>query len=358
MIYAREVRLEHADFSGWYYVLLGSAGLSLGGSAIFAMHFVGMHSMQLRLGGRGGEAGEPVPHDFASAPMVASALVAVLSSATAIHVALPAGEAGGAGGADAAQLLPGGTPSGTPAKLGWRATLLRTAVDGRRHFLAGAAIFAAGIAVMHYLGMLSMRGPFSLDFSPGFVVASVAVAALASGAGLLVIAHVSQRDDIDSLGPRVGAAFVFALGTVGAHYTGMVGVEYCYEPGPAAMRAHTATWGSASVHPPPWQLALCSLLLNVIQLVLCGHGSVHLHAKQLELDATRAERLRAHAHCVALLEHSGRLLFPLVLCPFSHFCKVREIAISARWPSLSGARAQLRHTRRAPSAAARGARAG
>lgn len=77
------------------------------------------------------------------------------------------------------------------------------------HLLAGALLMGAGISVMHYTGMASMRMQPGIDYTPRLVAASVVIAVLAAGAALW-IAHRLRRHGKHVRLLRVGAAVLMA----------------------------------------------------------------------------------------------------------------------------------------------------
>ncbi|WP_454691291.1 putative bifunctional diguanylate cyclase/phosphodiesterase [Achromobacter aloeverae] len=93
------------------------------------------------------------------------------------------------------------------------------------HLLAGALLMGAGISVMHYTGMASMRMQPGIDYTPRLVAASVVIAVLAAGAALW-IAHRLRRHGKHVRLLRVGAAVLMALAIVAMHYTGMAAASF------------------------------------------------------------------------------------------------------------------------------------
>ena len=75
---------------------------------------------------------------------------------------------------------------------------------------AGIAM-GVGICLMHYVGMAAMRTAVSLGYRPGFVLASFAIAILASTAALVA----ARRDQ--STPWRAGAALILGLAISGMH---------------------------------------------------------------------------------------------------------------------------------------------
>jgi NO-binding membrane sensor protein with MHYT domain len=143
------------------------AGLALGGVGIWSMHFVGMIAWQVQLG-----VGYRLLETLVS--LVAAVIVSSLALA---HVA--------------------GNPS-----------------DYKRYLVAGP-LAGLGVAVMHYLGMYSMRFGGFFDWNLPVVALSVLIAMVAATAALWLAFHTRQRWH------RVVAALVMASAVCTMHYTGM-----------------------------------------------------------------------------------------------------------------------------------------
>ena len=81
---------------------------------------------------------------------------------------------------------------------------------------SGTAMGVA-IALMHYVGMAAIRSTADLSFHPGFVVASLAVAIMASFWAMVLV-----RTDLSIRQKAIGSV-VLALAVVAMHYTAMMG---------------------------------------------------------------------------------------------------------------------------------------
>lgn len=86
--------------------------------------------------------------------------------------------------------------------------------------VSGGIYMGLGVAGMHYLGMSAMLMPATLDYNGGLVVASVAIAVVASIAALWLAFNLR--------GPlqMVGSALVMGVAVCGMHYTGMAAVDF------------------------------------------------------------------------------------------------------------------------------------
>lgn len=92
----------------------------------------------------------------------------------------------------------------------------------------GALLMGGGIAAMHYTGMAAMRMMPAISYSIGWVVLSVVVAIVASGAALWMAFHLRQQSpNVKML--RVGAAVLMGAAIVGMHYIGMAAANFPHD---------------------------------------------------------------------------------------------------------------------------------
>lgn len=160
------------------------AGLALGGVGIWSMHFVGMIAWKVQLG-----------VGYRWIETMVSLVAAVIVSALALgHVAA--------------------NPK-----------------DWKRLLVAGP-LAGLGVAVMHYLGMYSMRFGGFFDWNVGIVVLSVVIAIVAATAALWLAFNTRQRWQ------RAVAALVMATAVCTMHYTGMAAASVmCTTPNRYAVPA-------------------------------------------------------------------------------------------------------------------------
>jgi NO-binding membrane sensor protein with MHYT domain len=145
------------------------AGLSLGGIAIWAMHFIGMIAWQVEIG-----------VGYRLLETLVSLVAAVVVSTVALGWVVASG-----------------------------GKLSRIAVAGP---LAGL-----GVAAMHYLGMASMRFSGYFVWDMAIVALSVFIAMAAASAALWLAFRTPSRSH------RAGAALLMAGAVCTMHYTGMAG---------------------------------------------------------------------------------------------------------------------------------------
>ncbi len=163
-------------------ILLAAVTMGVG---IWTMHFIGMLSLDLG-----------VEVSYAPGLLAGSIVPAVIGAAVALGVV-------------------------TKPNAGWPSVLL------------GAAFMGLAVAAMHYIGMAGLRLPARIDWSPGLVVLSIAIAYGASlfALGLVHNLHAGQRW---RRGPLLVAAVAFGVAVAGLHYVGMFAATFYAEPGSAA----------------------------------------------------------------------------------------------------------------------------
>lgn len=89
----------------------------------------------------------------------------------------------------------------------------------------GALLMGGGIAAMHYTGMAAMRMMPGISYNVGWVVLSIVVAVVASGAALWMAFHLRQQSpNVKML--RFGAAILMGTAIVGMHYIGMAAANF------------------------------------------------------------------------------------------------------------------------------------
>jgi NO-binding membrane sensor protein with MHYT domain len=149
------------------YVWLTAAALSIGGGAIWSMHFIGMLAYQ-----------NDVNYSFNVPRTLLSLVVAVLASGAGLYLA----------------------SRGQP-------TVLR--------YVSAGTITGLAVAGMHYLGMSAMQMNATLTYRPAVVALSLLIAVVAATIALLFAFTVTR------LWATIAAAIVMGVGVCGMHYTGM-----------------------------------------------------------------------------------------------------------------------------------------
>jgi PAS domain S-box-containing protein len=157
------------------WLIGGSIAMGVG---IWSMHFVGMLAFHL-----------PVPMAYDVRTVALSALVAVAASALALYVA--------------------SRPVVSGAGLG-----------------AAGLLMGAGIAGMHYVGMIGLEVPATVRYVPWLVAASVAIAVGASLAALALAIRFRREETVRVRWYKAGASLLMGAAIVGMHYTAMAATRF------------------------------------------------------------------------------------------------------------------------------------
>ncbi|MER7559650.1 MHYT domain-containing protein [Nocardioides sp. NPDC126508] len=97
--------------------------------------------------------------------------------------------------------------------------LIATAMRGKTGYIVGGLVTGAGVCAMHYTGMYAMDMSAKMVWKPPVVVASVVIALVASALALFFAFNVTTRL------MRVAAAVIMGIGVCVMHYTGMLALE-------------------------------------------------------------------------------------------------------------------------------------
>jgi NO-binding membrane sensor protein with MHYT domain/CheY-like chemotaxis protein len=153
----------------------GSVAMGVG---IWSMHFVGMLAFHL-----------PMPIRYGLSLVVLSVVVAIGASTLALFMA--------------------SRPALGPLAL-----------------IGGALWMGPAIAGMHYVGMAALSVEAQLRYSTGLVIASIAIAVVASLGGLWLAHRLRSDESRRTRLRRAGSAVLFGTAIVGMHYTGMAAANF------------------------------------------------------------------------------------------------------------------------------------
>ncbi|WP_328529825.1 hypothetical protein OG984_01045 [Nocardioides sp. NBC_00368] len=162
-----------AGSSSWLW-LFGAAA-SIGGGAIWSMHFIGMLAFDSHV---------------AYALDIGTTLISLAVAIIAAMVGM----------------------------------LIATAMRGKMGYIVGGLVTGAGVGAMHYTGMYAMDMSAKMAWKPGVVALSIVIALAASALALFFAFNITTRL------MRVGAAFIMGVGVCVMHYTGMLALEIHSSP--------------------------------------------------------------------------------------------------------------------------------
>ncbi|MED3573726.1 MHYT domain-containing protein [Cytobacillus praedii] len=161
-------------------------------------------------------------------------------------------------------------------------------------------ILGIGIIVIHYVGMKSMHTKVEMSYNSLFVILSMLIALLASGAALFVFFHKKMANQ---RGLKLSASSaILGSGIIGTHYTAMHAVTL--------NRISSAFDDENMTHfdSAPYQISTDALGYGLAIAVFIMIVVVIFLAY---LDKNKAERLHklSHAHYKSLVEHNPDLVF-------------------------------------------------
>lgn len=135
--------------------------------------------------------------------------------------------------------------------------------------MIAAVVAAAGAMIMHYTGMMAMRGPFRKEWNIVLVMISAVVAIFICFVGLWVIFRLRWK--FQELWPRYVSAAIIATAICGLHFFGMMGVTYIADSHAENLCLHTLERSQAS--PDEWEthqvvvVGICLLVPSIAVFV-------------------------------------------------------------------------------------------
>ncbi len=231
---------------GWARGSWLTGGAAAMGIGIWSMHFTGMLAFRL-----------PVPVSYHWPTVLASLVVAILSSAVALYVV-------------------------SRRKMGWIPAL------------AAGVIMGSGIAALHYLDMFAMRMAAMSRFSPFLVILSVAFAMAFSLAALRLA--FSFREDPKGIDwQKIGGAMVMGAAICAMHYTGMAAASFEPSDAPVDLTriVSVSSLGTASI------ITVTLLVLGFA--MLSASVDRRFYAQRLELTQVQARSELARLARIATL---------------------------------------------------------
>ncbi|GAA1419656.1 MHYT domain-containing protein [Catellatospora coxensis] len=239
-------RMRTSGMAGQRFWWLVLAAAALGGTGIWAMHFMAMLGFAVT--------GAPIRYDIGRT--VLSALVAIVTVGLGLR-----------------------TVGYGPARLS--------------RIILGGLLTGVGVAGMHYLGMFAMRLDGVISYDPGLVAASVLIAATAASVAFWFTVVLRRPVAI------AGAALLMGVAVCSMHYTGMAAMS-------VRLTDPTHTMGGASA--TSLLVPICVLVLLVVGGLVYAIGAtptaedvsareyldqVRLAREQAALAAEQAKSRRA-----------------------------------------------------------------
>jgi NO-binding membrane sensor protein with MHYT domain len=162
---------------------------------------------------------------------------------------------------------------------------------GYRPLLLAGLITGLGVASMHYTGMAAMRMSGKVTYDPVLFILSVVIAVVAATAALWFALR------LKGVGATVAAALIMGLAVSGMHYTGMASMRMTGALGPSGM----VMGGGGGATAESFLLPLV-LGISIIAFVLTATIALSPTEDEIRGEAelmSRIERLRSDARLAA-----------------------------------------------------------
>mmetsp|Transcript_9561 Transcript_9561/g.14389 ORF Transcript_9561/g.14389 Transcript_9561/m.14389 type:complete len:375 (-) Transcript_9561:105-1229(-) len=205
----------------FYHLLL--IAFSIGGDAVWCMHFIGMGAMNLI-----------APSDRIIHPHydLILTIISLVCSVSFVYVGAYVATLDKLYTKERHELFEELIKSCshlTVGKIRSKWAVLRVVMfHGTSYIMIGGLIAGGGVCIMHYVGMVAMFGPMTIQWNYGIIAASVLIACVAATAAFWImfrmLALYPQNEKI-----RMVSAVVMAIAIFGMHYTGMSAATYCYD---------------------------------------------------------------------------------------------------------------------------------
>jgi hypothetical protein len=135
-------------------------------------------------------------------------------------------------------------------------------------FLSGL-LTAAGVCVMHYVGMMAMECDAVIEWNYGVIAASVLVAIAVSCIGYWILFRLLSLYPAEEK-LRVVSALVITLAVCAVHYIGMAAATYEYSPGKiTAAQDHPGMRSTVSAAAANRVALLVNIIFNYIVSMAC-----------------------------------------------------------------------------------------
>eukprot|EP00928_Gymnodinium_smaydae_P020245 TRINITY_DN17825_c0_g4_i1.p1 TRINITY_DN17825_c0_g4~~TRINITY_DN17825_c0_g4_i1.p1 ORF type:complete len:678 (+),score=185.26 TRINITY_DN17825_c0_g4_i1:177-2210(+) len=265
MTYARQCMDGTKQWAYWLFVT--SAGISLGGSSIWTMHFVGMQALELVTC-----AGTPVAKVFNGALSGISLVAAMFCTTVAMHLVMPTYLLG-----ESAQKnkKPGEKKKDNKIRLRICGKTIPIEKFNIPRFIVSSIFLTIAACIMHYMGMVAQYGPYIMTYDPVIITISAIIALVAATAGLFIVVQIAAIGDLGSMGLRLASSALIGLAVNGMHYTGMQAATYTYTG--SVEDAFTHGFGD-NFQVNSLMVVIISLSVDVFQLSMCQHFNATLYA--------------------------------------------------------------------------------
>ena len=286
MVYARQTMCRQLRKGYWYFV--ASSGVSLGGSAIWSMHFIGMKALVLRRCD-----GDRMNTVYNGALSGVSLVAAIACTAVAMHFVMPTTQTKPLIDDDDDDDSSTATRERKFSIVLFGRSLVLVRFNHRR-FTFSSVLLTVAALMMHYLGMMSQHGPYTMTYSPYLILLSALVGFFAASAGLFIIVQIAAINDLESLHSRFIAAVIIGGAVNALHYTGEESATYIYKG--TSTEALTNGILGPNVQIDARTVCIVALAADIMQLSLAQHYITKLFAALPKKIATLDKLARQQAH--------------------------------------------------------------
>jgi len=152
--------------------------------------------------------------------------------------------------------------------------------DGLGPLLLGGAIIGLGVASMHYMGMWAMRMPDSMGYDLRLLTASVLIAIVAGTAALWAALRLGR------VRHTLLASLIMGVAVSGMHYTGMAAMRVSAAPGGGMSAMGGGASGTAFLLPLILGITTVTFLVTAIIMLAPTEAEIREDAALMERIAT------------------------------------------------------------------------
>jgi len=174
--------------------------------------------------------------------------------------------------------------------------------DGFRSLLPGGVLTGIGVAAMHYLGMAAMRMPGRITYNWPLFVVSVVIAIVAATAALWAAVR------LRGLWTTAGASLIMGVAVSGMHYMGMAAMHMYASSGPAGMVMGAAGGATAESFLLPLILGI-----SIVTFVLTAAVALSPNDEEIRSETELMERINRLRSETRLVPPRPR--FPAMISP-------------------------------------------
>jgi NO-binding membrane sensor protein with MHYT domain len=305
---------------------------SIGGVAIWAMHFVGMSAVSLS-DSDGNPIDQRYRYDFTLISLVAVVLmcfVGIYLCATDEAYTIDKNDTVEAYVEHTSKLS---ISEIRKQKVTATEVVVKALTRNIMTIIIGGVLMGSGVCVMHFLGMAAVVIDADIHWEAGAVAASVIIAIVASTAAYWIIFRfLALYPHIEAF--RFASATVAAIAVNGMHYTGMAAATYTHNPGKAALTPLSASMGHGTAVMGAVIVSVMLMFAVVLFVIMDIRSWFYAAAKvnriadtmmkTLEREQIESPALNRILEKVRLIRpqhsshHCSRSIYPLILLSPSH----------------------------------------